>query len=146
MPVPATAVQLTFDCDDPIVLAEFWAATLHYEPDAPPAGFSSWPEWLASVGVPESEWNDGASIVDPDGHGPRLYFQKVPERKSVKNRIHLDLDIADPSDPVAVRRDVVDEESARVAGLGGSVLVRVSEGEHYHVMMADPEGNEFDLR
>jgi hypothetical protein len=142
----ATRVQLTIDCEDPQVLADFWATALHYRPDPPPRGFDSWEAWLTDLGVPESEWNDGKSIADPDGLGPRLYFQLVPESKVVKNRLHLDLDIAVPGESLEARRSAVDSEAARLVAAGAAVLNRMSQLAHYHVTMADPEGNEFDLR
>ena len=58
---------------------------------ATPAGFDSWDAALDAWGVPAEHRNDNAALVDPDGAGPRLYFQKVPEPKTAKNRVHLDL-------------------------------------------------------
>ena len=98
------------------------------------------------MGVPESEWNDGASSSDPESVGPKLYFQKVPEPKTMKNRLHMDLDIAVVSDPVAVRVADIEAEAARLELAGATVLQRVSDHGHFHVGMRDPEGNEFDLR
>lgn len=142
----ATTVQLTIDCADPRALAQFWMTALHYDPQPPPRGHATWESWLAAMGVPESEWNDGASISDPEGVGPELYFQKVPEPKVVKNRIHLDLDIAQASDPNADRTADVQAEAARLEAVGATVLRRVSDHDHFHITMRDPEGNEFDLR
>ena len=142
----AITVQLTIDCADPQGLAQFWMTALRYVPEPPPRGHGSWESWLAAMGVPESEWNDGASISDPEGVGPKLYFQKVPEPKTVKNRLHLDLDIAVASDPIAVRVADVEAESARLERAGATVLWRVSDHDHFHVTMRDPEGNELDLR
>jgi hypothetical protein len=121
-------------------------AALHYVPEPPPRGHETWESWLAARGVPESEWNDGASISDPEGAGPKLYFQKVPEPKVVKNRIHLDLDIARASDPIAARTADVQAEAARLEAVGATVLRRVSDHDHFHITMRDPEGNELDLR
>lgn len=142
----ATRVQVTIDCADPQALAQFWMTALHYVPEPPPRGHDSWVSWLATMGVPESEWNDGASISDPEGVGPKLYFQRVPEPKTVKNRLHLDLDVAIASDPVATRTALVDAEAARLAAAGATVLRRVTDHDHFHIAMLDPEGNEFDLR
>jgi environmental stress-induced protein Ves len=143
---PATTVQITFDCADPQALAQFWQAALHYIPQPPPQGHRTWEAWLAAMGVPQSEWNDGASIFPPEGTGPTLYFQKVPEPKTVKNRIHLDLDIAFGSDPIAARTAHLEAEVVRLSALGATVIARVAEHDHFHVTMCDPEGNEFDLR
>jgi len=142
----ATTVQLTIDCADPQALARFWMTALHYVPEPPPSGHESWVSWLAAMGVPQSEWNDGASIGDPEGVGPKLYFQKVPEPKTVKNRLHMDLDIAVESDPIDVRVADVEAEVARLELAGARVLRRVSDHGHFHVAMRDPEGNELDLR
>ncbi|HYF66176.1 MAG TPA: VOC family protein, partial [Herpetosiphonaceae bacterium] len=84
----ATSVQVVFDCADPTRLSEFWAATLGYKLQDPPGGAASWEEWLTAQGIPESEWNSASAIVDPDGKGPRIFFQRVPEPKTVKNRVH----------------------------------------------------------
>ena len=143
---PATTVQITVDCADPQALAGFWQAALHYVPQPPPPGYESWESWLAARGVPQSEWNDGASICPQEGTGPTLYFQKVPEPKTVKNRLHLDLDIAFSSDPVAARMADIEAEVVRLSALGATVIGRVHDQDHFHVTLADPEGNELDLR
>jgi len=142
----ATTVQLTIDCADPQAQAQFWAQALHYVGQPPPQGHQTWASWLASLGVPRSEWNDGASICDPDGTGPTLYFQRVPEPKTGKNRLHLDLDIAVRGDPLAARMADVEAEVVRLAAIGATLIARVSDHGHFHVAMSDPEGNEFDLR
>ena len=87
----STAWTITFDCADPAVLAAFWCRALGYVEGAPPAGFATWDEWLASVGVPAGEWGDGAYIEDPDGLRPGISFLKVREPKTAKNRVHLDV-------------------------------------------------------
>ncbi len=94
----AIKFQVTFDCAAPESLARFWAETLAYEPEAPPNGYATWHEFLDDIGVPEDEWDDGSSIVDPDGRGARIYFQRVPEKKVAKNRLHLDLEPDDRRD------------------------------------------------
>ena len=88
----AVSFQLVIDCADPEPLARFWAAALGYELEPPPEGFASWDAYWRDVGVPEDELGLGADcITDPDGLGPRIWFQVVPERKAVKNRLHLDI-------------------------------------------------------
>jgi hypothetical protein len=83
------------DCADPEPLARFWAAALRYELEPPPAGFANWDAYWRDVGVPEDELGPGADcIVDPDGRGPRIWFQVVPERKAAKNRLHLDISVS----------------------------------------------------
>ena len=141
--------QLVIDCADPEPLANFWAAALGYELEPPPHGFTSWDAYWRDVGVPEDELGTGADrIVDPDGQGPRIWFQVVPERKAVKNRLHIDIGVGGGrAAPIETRRQRVDAEAARLVDLG-AVLVRVLETEgldHYAVAMNDPEGNEFDV-
>ena len=80
------------DCTSPEPLAHFWAEALHYVIEPPPSGFDSWDDFYRSIGVPEEELGIGAdSIADPSGEGPRIWFQVVPEQKSIKNRIHIDV-------------------------------------------------------
>jgi hypothetical protein len=87
----ATRMQVTIDCADPGRLARFWATALGYRLEEPPDGFARWQEYWVSRGLPPEEVEDGYdSIVDPDGVGPRVWFQPVPEAKVVKNRVHLD--------------------------------------------------------
>jgi hypothetical protein len=143
-------LQITVDCQDPQRLTGFWAAALGYQIEEPPAGFDSWNAYWRSAGVPEEELptdTDAAdSIVDPAGVGPRIWFQLVPEGKSVKNRLHFDLMISPGRDaPLGERRPLVDAEVDRLTGLGASVLRwPVPDGtDHYGVLMGDPEGNEF---
>jgi hypothetical protein len=141
--------QLVIDCTDPEPLARFWAAALGYVFEPPPAGFADWDTYWRDVGVPEEELGGGADrIVDPDGRGPRIWFQVVPERKTIKNRLHVDIGVSGGRTvPIETRKQRVDAEAARLAGLGAE-LVRVLESEgldHYAVAMRDPEGNEFDI-
>ena len=141
--------QLVIDCADPEPLAHFWVAALGYELEPPPDGFASWDEYWRDRGVPEDELGIGADcIVDPSGRGPRIWFQVVPERKTIKNRLHLDISVSGGrAVPIETRRQRVDAEAARLADLG-ALLVGVHETEgldHYAVAMQDPEGNEFDI-
>src|SRR3989442_608486 len=78
----AISIQVTFDCADPSRLASFWAAALGYKLQDPPEGYASWSEFLAALGIPEDQWNRASAIIDPDGHGPRIYFQQMPEPKT----------------------------------------------------------------
>jgi hypothetical protein len=89
----ATRIQVVIDCADPDRLARFWSKALHYVIPDPPEGFETWQDFLRSIGVPREEWNSASAVEDPDGTGPRIYFQKVPEIKVVKNRVHLDLNV-----------------------------------------------------
>jgi Glyoxalase-like domain len=87
-------------------------------------------------------------IIDPDGRGPRIWFQVVPETKTAKNRLHLDIHASGGRAlPMATRRQRVDAEARRLAGLGAE-MVGVLEDEginHYAVAMKGPGGNEFDI-
>jgi hypothetical protein len=101
--------------------------------------------WLRELDVPEDEWDDGASIVDPDGARARISFLKVPEAKSAKNRIHLDVQVGGGRhQPHELRWSRIQAMVERLAAAGGTVLAQVGQGGRPdHVVMADPEGNEF---
>jgi hypothetical protein len=142
----AKQFQVAIDCADPAALSDFWAEVLGYVHDAPPEGFSSWPEALAAWGIPEEDWNSANALVDPDGVGPRIFFQRVPEAKVGKNRIHLDVRVsAGPNVPVEDRRPVLRAEVDRVVALGATEIGEVEEQGGVWVVMQDPEGNEFDI-
>ncbi len=137
-------VQVTIDCADPARLAAFWAAALGYELQPPPEGFDSWPAALASWGVPESEWNSASAVVDPAGRGPRLFFQRVPEPKAGKNRVHVDVGLsAGVSAPIDDRRVQVLAAVERLVALGAAQGAQFTELGSFWVVMHDPEGNEF---
>jgi len=140
----ATGVQVVFDCADPGRLARFWAEALGYKLDDPPAGYQRWEDWLRDQGIPEERWNDASAAVDPDGAGPRIYFQRVPEPKTVKNRVHLDLNVSGgASVPIERRREQVEAEAERLTGIGATRLRAVEELGVYWVVLHDPEANEF---
>lgn len=144
----AIAIQVVFDCSDPDRLARFWAEALGYKLQDPPEGFANWKDWLRAQGIPEERWNDASAVVDPDDGGPRIYFQRVPEGKVVKNRVHLDLNVGPGmSAPLEKRQRAVDTEADRLQTLGATVFRpgSVELGE-YLVVMQDPEGNEFCLQ
>jgi len=136
----ATPVQLTFDCADPGTQARFWAGALGYVLEPPPGPFQTWDEALEAWGVPEELWNSRSAAVDPDGRGPRFFFQQVPEAKVAKNRVHVDIKAGGSGDD---RRARIDAEVERLQGLGAAVLNPVDEWGSYCVVMQDPEGNEF---
>jgi hypothetical protein len=141
----ATGIQVVIDCADPDRLAHFWAEALHYKIQDPPAGFATWPDFLRAQGIPESDWNKASAVVDPDKKGPRVYFQRVPEGKVVKNRVHLDLNVGGGhAAGLQENRRRVDAEVQRLEGIGATVFRpgSVEDGE-YWVVMQDPEGNEF---
>ena len=94
----------------------------------------------------EEHWNDKSAVSDAEGRGPRLFFQKVPEPKTTKNRLHLDVRAA-PGTEGAEREAALNAEADRLVALGARVV------EPFHVdpmgaafiVMSDPEGNEFCL-
>ncbi|MER7550751.1 VOC family protein [Streptomyces anulatus] len=136
----AVRIDLTLDCGDAQLLAAFWKSALGYVDQPPPPRFATREEWLAQLELPEGEsLDDVAWLCDPDGVGPRLSILKVPEPKAAKNRLHIDVRIAGHGTP-AERWSRIRAEAARLVAAGGSVLAEVDE---HHVMMADPEGNEF---
>jgi hypothetical protein len=138
----ATQLQVVLDAADPRTVAEFWAAAAGYVVQPPPPGYDSWPAFLQEIGVPRDQWDSRSAVVDPEGKGPRIFIQKVPEPKTVKNRVHLDLQVGGGVDP-AERPGVVAREVDRLVGLGATTVRVFDEmGEHW-VVMADPEGNEF---
>jgi hypothetical protein len=131
----------------PARLAQFWATALGYQVQDPPPGYTSWPEFLAAQGVPEDQWNSANAVVDPDGNGPRIYFQQVPETKTVKNRLHLDLNVGGgEGTPPEERRRRVDAKVERLVAAGATRLAAVEEDGGYFVNLQDPEGNEFDVQ
>ncbi|MGW4155019.1 VOC family protein [Micromonospora chersina] len=140
-------VQITFDCADPAALAAFWATTLGYRLQDPPGGFASWEEALDAMGVPPERRNDASAVVDPAGTGPRLFFQRVPEGKQVKNRVHLDVRAA-PGLSGDARMAALEAEAERLVSHGATRLERHEPAPPLgagHIVMADPEGNEFCL-
>jgi hypothetical protein len=143
----AREIQVTFDCADPAGLATFWAAALGYQVQDPPAGFASWEEALDALGVPPDRRNDASAVVDPEGSGPRLFFQRVPEHKQAKNRVHLDVRAA-PGLRGDDRMAALEAEAERLVSLGATRLRRHEPAPPLgagHLVMADPEGNEFCL-
>ncbi len=127
----STRFQVSFDANDPARLAEFWAVALGYVEQPPPPGFDTWDAFADSVNMPAEDRDRVTALVDPDGEGPRLFFQKVPEGKTAKNRVHLDL--------------MADDREAEVERLIGLGATRGGTFEEYGVkwtVLQDPEGNE----
>lgn len=126
----ASIKSITFDCSRPAPLARFWAAALGYKvrpyDDAERAR-------LRAMGIDDVE-DDPSVAIDPvDSSGPTMFFTKVPEPKAAKNRVHLDLHPGES----------MDDEVARLQGLGATVVRTHSEERGRWTVMADPEGNEF---
>jgi catechol 2,3-dioxygenase-like lactoylglutathione lyase family enzyme len=136
--------NITFDCADPQALSWFWADVLGY-----PRG--EWPPELKAQlfaqGLTEEDLSNRSVAEDPTDVGPRLYFQRVPEGKTAKNRMHLD--IRTIPGRIATHEEV-DAEKDRIVALGASVLHK-HDGTwggftEYHYVMQDPEGNEFCIQ
>jgi len=123
------ATHWTLGCDaaDPHRLAAFWALALGY------------------IDEPGYDFEDGASLIDPEGVGPAIGFLKVPEGKTAKNRMHIDIRVAGEQ-PVEqrVREQWVRAKAAELVDAGAStVREETYGGELGHIVMLDPEGNEF---
>ncbi len=142
----ATGVQVVFDCASPSRVAEFWRDALGYQLQPPPAGFESWEAFLTDAGVPESEWDSASAVIDPAGAGPRLFFQRVPEPKAGKNRVHLDISASKgPSvtPDLEERKAMVRAEVTRLIGIGATEVRDGEELGGFWVVMRDVEDNEF---
>ncbi|MEU1466998.1 VOC family protein [Streptomyces sp. NPDC005761] len=137
-------VQITFDCAEPVRVARFWSEVLGYVASLPD-GFATWDDYDRAL-PPGKQGPAGAVCADPSGAGPRLYFQRVPEGKVVKNRVHLDVRVG--TGLVGEERlAALEAECARLLPLGavrGLLLVADEENESCLVMQ-DVEGNEFCL-
>lgn len=148
-------VQVTFDAHDPAALSSFWRDALGYVHPGPPGvdlpegadPLAAWDDFLTRLGVPAEERNTRSALEDPDGSGPRLFFQRVPEDKVAKNRVHLDVRAA-PGLWGDERMAALEAECDRLVALGAKRLRRFDPEPPLsfgHIMMADPEGNEFCL-
>ncbi|HWJ12070.1 MAG TPA: VOC family protein [Nocardioides sp.] len=148
-------VQITFDAHDPRAQSRFWAEALGYVIPGPPGveladgadPLEAWDAFLERVGVPEARRNSGSAVEDPDGSGPRVFFQQVPEDKVVKNRVHVDVRAA-PGLAGEERMAALEAECDRLVSLGATRLERHEPAppmDAGHIVMADPEGNEFCL-
>ncbi|WP_263399675.1 VOC family protein [Saccharopolyspora pogona] len=137
---------MTFDAHDPARLAEFWAVALDYVQQSPPPGFESWEQFAQRIGLPEEKWDAFAAVMDPEGKGPRVFFQKVPEGKTAKNRVHLDINVSQRGlalDKTAERRQIVAEHVDQLKAVGATFVREVDEPNGYCIVLLDPEGNEF---
>jgi hypothetical protein len=133
-------IDLTLDCADATVLATFWKLALGYQDEPPPAPFATRQEWVDSFGPPaDDDPGDGAWLHDPTGVGPRLSILAVPEPKTAKNRLHIDVRV-DAAGTPDERWARITAKVAELTAAGGTVLWAA---EGHHVTMADPEGNEF---
>ncbi|GAA1929411.1 VOC family protein [Nocardioides marmoribigeumensis] len=137
-------VQVTFDCASPERVARFWCEVLGYVVPPPPPGVTDWDEFNRSL--PPEHQDSRFACVDPQGVGPRLFFQRVPEGKTAKNRVHLDVRAA-PGLTGDERLAALEAECARLVALGAT-RVRALEADGFNdhcIVMQDVEGNEFCL-
>ena len=140
----ATKVHISFDASDPPALARFWALALGYVEEPPPPGFDTWEAFAESHGMgPEAVERYGA-VIDPDGAGPRLLFQMVPEGKAAKNRVHLDVVAPGASEGQDHEADI-EAHAERLVQAGATRIARHEEFGKAWVVLQDPEGNEFCL-
>ncbi|MDG4791386.1 VOC family protein [Micromonospora sp. WMMD1102] len=140
----ARQFQVTFDCAEPERVARFWCEVLGYVVPPPPKGHASWGDYERTL--PAEQQGAWFACVDPSGVGPRLYFQRVPEGKVVKNRVHLDVRVG-----VGLvgeeRLAVLEAECARLVALGAvrERLLPADDDNESCIVMQDVEGNEFCL-
>ena len=138
----AYTFQVTLDCRDPHAQAEWWAQALGWRVEPSDEEFIR--RMIAEGQATEADtrtykgtlvWAEGAAVVNPDPAAgtPRLYLQAVPEPKTTKNRMHLDLRVGDDVQAVI--------ESLTAAG--ATVLYEAHQGPFRWTTLADPEGNEF---
>lgn len=148
-------VQITYDAHDPRAQSRFWAEALGYVIPGPPGvelpdgadPLEAWDAFLARIGVPADQRNSRSAVEDPEGAGPRVFFQQVPEDKVAKNRVHLDVRAA-PGLTGEERMAALEAECARLVALGAARVERHEPAppmDGGHIVMADPEGNEFCL-
>ena len=137
-------VQVTFDCADPERVARFWCEVLGYVVPPPPEGFATWDDFDRSL--PPEHQGSAFACNDPSGVGPRLFFQRVPEGKVVKNRVHLDVR-AGTGLVGDERLATLEAERDRLVALGAA-CVQVLRADGFNescIVMQDIEGNEFCL-
>jgi hypothetical protein len=135
-------ISLVLDCADPLRVGAFWRQALGYVEADPPDGYASWAEAAAASPVD----GIGYVITDPDGTRPSMLFQVVPEAKTAKNRLHVDIRLsAGVPRPSAEERRRIDAGVRPLVELGATVLRRNQDPDDWFVVLQDPEGNEFCL-
>jgi hypothetical protein len=133
----ANSFQVTIDAAGPRALGAFWCEVLGYIEQPPPPGFDTWEEALDAFGVDRSDPDRAFAIVDPEGHGPRVFFQKVPEGKTAKNRVHLDVNVGE---------DAIHAKADELEALGATRVAEHDEPGGHWITLLDPEGNELCLQ
>ncbi|MFT3969813.1 MAG: VOC family protein [Micropruina sp.] len=147
--------QVSFDCRDPRALSTFWRDALGYVHPGPPGvtvaegvdPLDAWDDFLERAQVPLEQRNSSSALVDPEGRGPRIFFQQVPEGKQVKNRLHLDVRAA-PGLTGDERMAALEESCERLTALDAVRVQRFEPAPPLSggfIVMRDPEGNEFCL-
>ncbi len=142
----AHTIQVVIACEDPDGLAHFWAGALGYVMQPPPDGFETWDQFADAVGIPLERRNDLSAVVDPDGPGPRVLFERY-DGGAPNQRIHIDIN-AVGGVAVAIsdeeRRAHLSAERARLEGMGATFKQEATgmAGEIW-IEMFDPEGNWF---
>jgi hypothetical protein len=135
-------IQVTFDAHDPHALAAWWSNLLGYVVQD---GHDFVADLLEKGAVTETDvvridgrlsFADAVAASDPEGHGPRFFFQRVPEHKVAKNRMHLD---------VSIGNGALEDEIERVVATGATFVELGSHPGQRWAVMQDPEGNEFCL-
>lgn len=135
-----TRLQVAFDTTNPHAQARFWAGALHYEVEdhSGVVGHLIEQGQLQPADVMEVDgrqaFRDVAACRDPQGTRPRLYFQRVPEPKTTKNRVHLDIQVGAEQAP---------SEVERLVAMGATVAWTSSDRGPLTTTLRDPEGNEF---
>lgn len=136
----ARTVQITFDAADPRGLGAFWCVALGYVEQPPPQGFADWESAMAAWGMSPDRYNAFYAVVDPDGVGPRIFIQQVPEPKTAKNCMHIDVGVEGEG---VERVRNVRAHTERLVSLGATVLQEMDENGEFWIVLQDPEGNEF---
>ena len=139
-------LQIVFDANDVPRLQAFWEKVLvGYQVQPPPPGFATWEDFARDRGIPEDRWDGWGALIDPDGKRPRIFFQRVPEGKTAKNRVHLDVNVGEElKDDERTMR--VKAEADRIEALGATRQREATERGEFWIVMQDPEGNEFCLQ
>ncbi len=135
--------QVTFDAANPQRLAEFWATALGYVLQPPPPGYDTWDAFADAIDMPAEERDSIAAVVDPNGVFPRVLFLKVPEGKTAKNRVHLDINVGDASLDERTRTERRRAKAAELREIGAVEVEERADSTSSWTVMLDPEGNEF---
>ncbi|MFK8022738.1 MAG: VOC family protein [Ilumatobacter sp.] len=132
----ASTIQITVDAADPRSLGGLWCEVLGDVEQPPPPGFETWEDALDAFGIDRSDPDRAFAIVDPDGVGPRMFFLRVPEPKTAKNRMHLD---------VHTESGHLQERADQLIERGATFVAEFDEPEGRWITLLDPESNEFCL-